>query len=96
MLCERLIEENSVVREPRRKGRPSLGENPLRLTARHFPSTIPPTEKKDKPTRRCHVCASRDKREETIYECRECEKPLCAAPCFGIYHTKRDFHTDLE
>ncbi|KAJ8048653.1 hypothetical protein HOLleu_01052 [Holothuria leucospilota] len=39
-LCERLIKENSVVREPRRKGGPSLGENPLRLTARHFPSTV--------------------------------------------------------
>lgn len=66
MLCERLIEENSVVCETRRKGRPSCGENPLWITARHFPSTIPATKKKDnKPVRRLHVCASRKKRKET-------------------------------
>jgi hypothetical protein len=31
------------------------------LTERHFPSPVPPTEKKEKPARKCHVCANTTK-----------------------------------
>jgi hypothetical protein len=40
-----------------------------RLTVWHFPQTIPPTEKKSKPTRRPVVCSKHEKRRETIYYC---------------------------
>ena len=69
----------------------------LRLTARHFPSKIPRTKKKKTPTRRCVVCKEKGKpRKETTYFCRECDAPLCAAPCFGEYHTKRHYEVMNE
>ena len=40
----------------RQGGRPSLEGNPLYLTERYFLILVPPTDKKDKPTRRCIVC----------------------------------------
>ncbi|XP_064639800.1 piggyBac transposable element-derived protein 4-like [Lineus longissimus] len=78
-----------------RRGRPPHGEMPQRLSERHFPSHIPPTPKKDKPTRRCVVCQSRKKREESSYYCRKCDKALCAAPCFELYHTLVRYNTDI-
>ncbi|KAG1683248.1 PiggyBac transposable element-derived protein 4 [Nymphon striatum] len=36
-------------------GRPGTSANPLRLSARHFPDIIPPTEKKTNPTRMCAI-----------------------------------------
>ena len=76
-----------------------------RLKARHFPSYIPPTEKKDKPTRTCVVCSAKEKylrktnqqqktdrkRKETSFECRKCGVPLCVAPCFEAYHTEQNY-----
>jgi len=88
-LIDRIIEKNHVDTSQSR-GRPSLGHNPLRLTARHFPKKLAPTEKKQCPTRRCIVCYSHKKRKETRYWCKECEKPLCVDPCFALYHTKKD------
>ncbi|GFT36813.1 piggyBac transposable element-derived protein 4 [Trichonephila clavipes] len=40
-------------------GRPSSTLNPLRLTARHFASHIPPNPIKREPRRQCAVCCSR-------------------------------------
>ena len=48
-----------------RAGRPSLEGNPLHLTERHFLILIPPTDKKDKPTRHCIVCHKPEQRKET-------------------------------
>ncbi|GFV14236.1 piggyBac transposable element-derived protein 4 [Trichonephila clavipes] len=38
-----------------KRGRPLL-KTPLRLTERHFVKFIPPTEKKEKPMRKCFIC----------------------------------------
>ncbi|XP_023238888.1 piggyBac transposable element-derived protein 4-like [Centruroides sculpturatus] len=70
---------------------------PLRLTERHFPDLLPETDKKKAPTRRCAVCktkhdgAGKRIRKETRYYCKDCDVPLCAAPCFRIYHTMEKF-----
>ncbi|XP_053974119.1 protein jim lovell-like isoform X12 [Hylaeus volcanicus] len=64
-----------------------------RLIERHFPETIPPTEKKSKPVRKCvqcskKICANGKRvRKETRYYCPECDAGLCITPCFRLYHT---------
>lgn len=74
-------------------GWPGNSSRPLRLTERHFPDTIPRTEKKANPTRICVVCSrKRDTRghrvrRESRYQCSDCEVGLCVSPCFKIYHT---------
>jgi len=40
---------------------------------------------------KCRVCydsKSGKIRKETPYHCKKCNVPLCAVPCFEIYHTK--------
>ncbi|XP_023228023.1 piggyBac transposable element-derived protein 4-like [Centruroides sculpturatus] len=93
-LVERLMEEYHTETRGNKQNRPkSFG--PLRLTGRHFPGCIPPTEKKDAPTRCCVVCSQSSKkgkklRKESRYYCKDCDVALCAAPCFRLYHTKVD------
>lgn len=83
--------------EAQTKGRPSSLPNPLRMTERHFPDYIPPTDKKENPTRVCQVCSrTKDRngkkiRKESRYWCADCEVALCVAPCFRIFHTKTNF-----
>ena len=36
---------------------PALGDNPIRLIDRHFPSLIPSTSARQNPQRKCVVCA---------------------------------------
>ena len=62
-----------------------------RLLGKHFPSPIPPTTKKEHPTRVCVVSSKSSLRRESRYQCRHCmHKPaLCIEPCFEKYHTKR-------
>ena len=59
----------------------------------HFPSEIPPTEKKVRPQKRCVVCYSKESRKESQYHCKNGEqKPgLCPAPCFMLYHILVDY-----
>ena len=45
-----------------------------RLKGRHFPSEIPPKEKKVKPQKRCVVCYSNEIRKESRYHCNDCEQ----------------------
>lgn len=96
-LVRQLIEVNMEPQTQSKKsgGRPSPGEPPLRLTQRHFPSYIPPTEKKEYPTRQCHVCRHSTRRErarrESRYMCEDCDIPLCVTPCFREYHTLKNF-----
>jgi hypothetical protein len=66
-----------------------------RLSARHFPEKIPPTENSSTPQRRCKVCSSKSKtisgkalRKDTRYYCKECNVGLCFPECFRIYHTR--------
>lgn len=97
MLVEKLIEKYHSKVLPKRTGRPGYQPGPLRLTERHFPEFVPPTEKKAAPCRNCAVCCSkRDERgkkirKETRYYCRNCNVGLCAVPCFMVYHTKLNF-----
>lgn len=97
-LIERLLEENHDPSAIKRPGRPSTQPvNPLRLTARHFPSFIPASAGKQAPTRRCRVCCStvgedgKKLRKETRYYCKDCDAALCPAPCFQLFHTKSHF-----
>ncbi|XP_012935902.1 piggyBac transposable element-derived protein 4 [Aplysia californica] len=76
-----------------------------RLTARHFPKWLPPTPQKEHPFRVCFVCSARKRkagqplgaaptnrqRKETQFWCEPCGKALCPAPCFEIFHTKKDY-----
>src|SRR6218665_3114809 len=97
-LMERLLEMYHTPKQAQPQGRPSFDSaNPLRLTARHFPMYIPANSGKLQPTRRCKACCSapdasgKKCRRESRYYCQECDVGLCAAPCFGIYHTKYKF-----
>lgn len=84
-------------------GAPEGGEHRMtneagRLTGRHFPVHIPPTPKREKPTRVCHVCSEKAKRvtgkaarKETSYYCADCGVSLCVTPCFQIFHTKKHY-----
>ena len=71
----------------RSRGRPSRLPGPRRLIGRHFPVEITPTSTRAKKYKRCDVCSRNALRKETKFMCDICEVPLCAAPCFKIYHT---------
>lgn len=93
-LIERLITKYRDNSQVRRLGRPPTSETE-RLTGRHFPSYLPPTEKKQEPTRRCTMCSQTEEtgrkvRKETRTWCDICKKALCVIPCFKQYHTARN------
>lgn len=94
-LIERIIAKYHA--PSKKSGRPSIQPGPLRLTERHFPEYVPPTEKKANPCRYCAVCCSKrdekgkKKRKETRYFCKNCNVALCAVPCFMVYHTQLNF-----
>ena len=90
-LIDRIIEENHSYLNQSKSGRPSREQNPLRLTEGRFPECIPATATNSKPKRRCHVCYSRKVRKQTQLMCSQCDKALCAAPCFRIYHTMKNY-----
>jgi len=104
-LIEKLISNYHSDQDLRKQGRPPKKPGSLRLTERHFPEIIPPTDKKQAPTRQCAVCCKSDEkgkkiRRESRYYCDPCKVGLCAAPCFRIFHTKENFwlffHTMLH
>ncbi|KAH7974238.1 hypothetical protein HPB49_012578 [Dermacentor silvarum] len=76
----------------KKKGQPGCPLNMKRIAERHFPSHIPATVKKQKPTRRCVACCmkrgenGKNIRKEIRIWCRWCEKALCAVPCFERHH----------
>ena len=55
----------------------------------HYLEYLPPTEKKQRPTKPCRVCTRNKKRKETRYFCAACEDhpPLCVVECFKTYHS---------
>jgi hypothetical protein len=63
--------------------------NIKKLTERHFPRRILPTENKCKPTRRCAVCSKHKKRRETVYYSEDSDVALCVDGCFEVYHTRK-------
>ncbi|XP_064868624.1 piggyBac transposable element-derived protein 4-like [Oncorhynchus nerka] len=89
-LMRELLEEHHTPRRPSTGGRPAV-DNPLRLTARHFPCKVPQTASQGSRTRRhCKVCLSGARRSKqrkmTKYMCLACDTPLCISPCFEEYH----------
>lgn len=96
-VVHQLLERYHTPKMKPKGGRPSTSvDTPLRLTQRHFPGLVPATIKKQNPTRQCYVCNNttdkdRKKRRETRYMCVECNVALCVHPCFGNYHTKKNF-----
>ncbi|XP_076386524.1 zinc finger and BTB domain-containing protein ttk isoform X5 [Megachile rotundata] len=56
----------------------------------HFPERIPPTSKKQNPSKRCHVCAKHNTRRETTWQCKQCKKALHLQVCFEKYHAPQD------
>ena len=54
----------------------------------HYLETLPPTEKKERPTKACRICTKNKLRRETRYFCPVCEDqpPLCVVDCFKIHH----------
>ena len=72
-------------------------ENVLRvLQPGHVPEHLPPTEKKQKPQKRCKVCRMKGAgRRESRFYCPDCpSKPgLCFPQCFRAYHSQRKYWT---
>ncbi|XP_063595984.1 uncharacterized protein LOC134772788 isoform X5 [Penaeus indicus] len=70
----------------------NIGTKPLRLTERHFPSSLEATPRNLRPRRRCHVCAKTQlrhrKRQMTYWQCADCGIALCVPQCFRVYHTR--------
>ena len=86
-LVSQIIEKyGKDIENYRRGGKPSTTDNPFQLVEQHFPSYVPPTEKKINATKQCAVFRKRGVRKELRYECIRCNAALCAAPCFEIYH----------
>lgn len=84
-----------IPRPKEKKGRPSAGDQPLRIIDGHFPTPVPSTPNKKSATRRCHVCSNtklaEKKRRDTRYMCAKCDVGLCVHPCFQKYHTMLKF-----
>ena len=57
----------------------------------HHIKSFPPSDGKKYPQRRCRFCKNNSVRKDTRYYCEECNVPLCKAPCFGDYHSKKHF-----
>ncbi|ESO85536.1 hypothetical protein LOTGIDRAFT_155021 [Lottia gigantea] len=53
---------------------------------------IPPSEKKQRPTKPCRICSQNKQRHESRYFCPVCrEKPaLCVDKCFRQYHNEKN------
>uniref|UniRef100_A0A0L8GN35 PiggyBac transposable element-derived protein 4 C-terminal zinc-finger domain-containing protein n=1 Tax=Octopus bimaculoides TaxID=37653 RepID=A0A0L8GN35_OCTBM len=62
------------------------GEDRLDLPA----STLASTDKTNA-SNRCTVCKVKGKHEKSRKHCSQCDMPLCAAPCFELYHIKVNF-----
>ncbi|XP_021462473.1 piggyBac transposable element-derived protein 4 [Oncorhynchus mykiss] len=94
-LMRELLEEHHTPRRPSTGGHPAP-DNPLRLTARHFPCKVPQTASQGSRTRRhCKVCLSGARRSKqrkmTKYMCLACDTPLCISPCFEEYHMLKHY-----
>lgn len=87
MYARHLFDSTGIGRKTGPKGgRPRLMKE---IMENHVPKKIPPSEKKTNPSLRCRVCTSQGIRKETRLFCDSCtcKPPLCAHPCFNIYHS---------
>lgn len=67
-----------------RKKRAVVSDSRLQIE-QHFMEKTSPAK------HRCIVCAKKKQRKETVYMCKQCQVPLCVVPCFGIYHTEKNY-----
>ncbi|CAF3266116.1 unnamed protein product, partial [Rotaria sp. Silwood2] len=74
-LIERCAQPKNLI------GCPTIGDNPIRLTARHFPSLLPPTATVKMARRSCIICSHTSRREkkrtDTRYQCGVCNVGVC-------------------
>ena len=83
---------------------------PLRLVDRHFIAPIPGQEggRRKHPSSTCFVCnVSREAlsdaglgdsyktKKSTSYLCSICKRALCIDPCFRLYHTHKDYTSEI-
>ena len=77
----------------------------MRLSHRdnpHVITNIEPTAKSIKPYLNCKCCTLTDgkgkyiRRQCTKYMCKACKIPLCAVPCFEIYHSSKDYKREMR
>ena len=73
-LVHALLTEHQSESVRKFQGHQSTDKNVPRLVERHFPETIPPTEKKARPTR-CVMCYKNKRRKEAVFWYPECEAP---------------------
>ena len=90
-LLQALLIEHGSESVRKFQGHQSTDKNVPRLIERHFPETIPLTEKKVRPTKRCVACYKNNIRKETVFWCPECEAALCVEESFKAIHTKLNF-----
>ena len=80
-----------------KKGRPRALPDSVRINAAHYPDNVPATATDPSPKRECTVCGRKKRadgsrfRSRTRIQCTVCDVGLCISPCFGIFHTVRDF-----
>lgn len=97
-LGEAFAKEGRVTLDSNSTSSSSNNSSSNRLIGRHFVEKIPPTEKKQNPTRTCKVCADIGKaqtgkcaRKETCWYCAVCDVALCVPACFKKYHTQANY-----
>ena len=92
-MIRQLIERYAEPKHP--ISRPIIGDNPIGLTARYFPSLVPATATGNTGRRACIVCNHTSRREKkntnTRYQCDICNIGLCVIGCFDDYHTLKHF-----
>lgn len=90
-VIRQLLEQYSEPLPTAGRRRAPHGDDPTRLTGRHFPKHIPPTAAKKNAQKPCHVCRTSTlrpkQRKDTRFMCVPCDTALCLDPCFEVYHT---------
>ena len=75
---------------------PDPVDSPLHLVDRHFIEPIPGQEggRRKHPSCSCFICnVSRE--AFTSYWCSICKCALCIDPCFRLYHTQKDYTSEI-
>ena len=80
---------------PGHSSKAGLINYPLRLIGKHFLSKNPATLFKNTKRRKCVRCTAMHKRTDSAYRCMKCNVTLCMEPCFEIYHTRKQFTSDI-
>ena len=89
---------------------PDSVDSPLCLVDRHFIEPIPGQEggRRQHPSCACFICNVRKEalsdaglgdsykpKKFTSYWCSICKRALCIDPCFSLYHTQKDYTSEI-